>query len=293
LKSVARRQRRRNLGAVGFLLPYFLLLSVFFLAPALSIIPMSMTRWSLVDAPQWVFLDNYRALFQDPFFIKALRNTIYYTVLVTFVLTTLGLLLALLLNQKLRGRILGRVAVIMPYVVSSAVAGILWKWIYDRNYGIINSYMRALHLPMVGWLSDAHVAMLSIVIMNSWWSIGFNTIIFLAALQGIPAELYEAARIDGAARFRSFWSITLPMLKPITLYATVLCAANSFQMFDESYIMTQGGPLGSTTTLVNRIYTLAFENFRFGDAAALSVIVLAIIIVLTVSQFAVAGRRKI
>ncbi len=284
--------RRNGFGeAAGFVLPYMILLFAFFLVPALTIIPMSLTRWSLVDAPRWVFLDNFRDLFRDPQFFKALSNTFVYTVLVTAVLTALGLLLALLLNQRLRGRVIARVAVIMPYVISSAVAGILWKWIFDRNFGILNSYLRLLHIAPVGWLSRPSLALPSIVIMNAWWSVGFNTIIFLAALQGIPRDLYEAARVDGASPMRVFGGITLPMLRPITLYVTVLCAANSFQMFDEAYIMTQGGPLGATTTLVFKIYTMAFESFRFGDAAALSVVTLGVILLITAVQFGLAGRK--
>ena len=278
--------------AAGFLLPYMCLLVVFFLLPALTVIPMSLTRWSLVDSPQWVFLQNYITLFRDPIFFKALGNTFFYTALVTVVLTALGLVLGLLLNQRVRGRLLGRVFVIMPYIISSAVAGILWKWIFDRNFGILNSYLRMLHIAPVGWLSSVGLAMPSIVLVNCWWSVGFNTIIFLAALQGIPKELYEAARVDGASPLRAFLHVTLPMLRPITLYVTVLCAANSFQMFDESYMMTQGGPLCVTTTLVYRIYSLAFESFRFGDAAALSVVTLAIILLITAVQFGVAGRRS-
>ena len=290
MRLIVARRKNGFREAAGFILPYVCLLLVFFLLPALTIVPMSFTRWSLVDAPQWVFLDNYRTLFHDTFFVKALGNTFLYTVLVTVVLTALGLLLALLLNQRIRGKVFARVIVIMPYVISSAVAGILWKWIFDRNFGIVNNYLRLLHLAPVGWLSTVKLALPSIVIMNSWWSVGFNTIIFLAALQGIPKELYEAARVDGATKLRAFRWITLPMLRPITLYATVLCAANSFQMFDESY-MTQGGPLGATTTLVYRIYSLAFESFRFGDAAALSVVTLCIILLMTAVQFGVAGRR--
>jgi multiple sugar transport system permease protein len=277
--------------AFWFLLPYFSLYVVFFLMPAVTIIPMSLTSWSIVGTPRLLWFDNFLALLQDPLFWKAVRNTFYYTALVTIVLTILGLLLALLLNQSLRGRLVGRAFVILPYVISSAAAGILWKWMFERNFGILNSYLRLLHLPTPGWLADVDLAIPSIVLVNSWWSVGFNTVIYLAALQGIPSELYEAAEVDGATPFQSFRFITLPMLRPITLYVTVLCAANSFQMFDEAYIMTQGGPIGATTTLVYKIYTSAFENFRFGYAAALSVITLAIILVITMSQFRLAGRR--
>ena len=283
--------RIRSGGAFWFLFPYFLLFFLFFLLPAATILPMSLTKWRIVGAPRFVGLGNFRTLLGDPLFWKALGNTAYYTALVTVVLTLLGLCLAVLLNQRLRGRLLGRVFIIMPYVISSAAAGILWKWMFDRNFGILNSYLRLVHLPELGWLADVHLAMPSIVLVNSWWSVGFNTIIFLAALQGISQDLYEAAQVDGATPRQTFWYITLPLLRPITLYVTVLCAANSFQMFDEAYIMTQGGPIGTTTTMVYRIYSTAFEHFYFGRAAALSLVTLAIILFITMVQFRLAGWR--
>jgi multiple sugar transport system permease protein len=272
-------------AAFWFLLPYGTLYALFFLLPALTILPMALTRWSIVDSPAWVGISNFVYLFNDPMFWKATINTFYYTALVTVVLTGLGLGLAILLNQSLRGRLAGRIFVIMPYVISSVAAGVLWKWMFERNFGIINSYLRLLGLPAFGWLADTQMAMPSLVLANAWWSVGFNTIIFLAALQGIPADMYEAAQVDGATPLQSLRYLTLPLLRPITLYVVVLCAANSFQMFDEAYIMTQGGPVGSTATLVYRIYTTAFEGLRFGDASALSVVTLAFIVVFTIVQF--------
>lgn len=253
---------------------------------------MSFTRWSLLDTPVFVGLQNYIRLFNDQYFWKAVGNTFYYTVLVTIELVILGLLLALLLNQRIRGRVIGRIFVIMPYVISSAAAGVVWKWMYNQNFGIINSYLRELGLPIMGFLTSVTQAMPSIVLMNAWWSVGFNTIIFLAALQGIPEELYQAAMVDGANGWQIFRHITVPLLRPIILYATVLCAANSFQMFDEAYMMTQGGPVGSTVTLVYKTYNTAFEAFRFGDAAALSVLTMSFILIMTVTQFRFSGRES-
>ena len=157
---------------------------------------------------------------------------------------------------------------------------------------IINNYLQQFGLPFVGWLSDPNIALYSIVIMNIWWSVGFNTVTFLAAIQGIPEELYQAAQVDGASSLQSFFYITIPQLKPIILYVTVLCAANSFQMFDEAYVMTQGGPLGSTTTLVYKSYVEAFKNFRLGYSAALSVITCLIIIMITLIQMGANKRRN-
>jgi multiple sugar transport system permease protein len=282
----------RNSSKVAYLfvLPYFVLFICFFLIPAITILPMSLTSWNIVGNPKWIGLNNYIRIFGDPYFIKAIFNTFYYTIMVTILLVGLGLFLALLLNQPLRGRVVGRVFVIMPYVISSAVAGVVWKWMYSQNFGIFNSYLRGMGLQPMGFLTDPSQAMPSLIFMNGWWSVGFNTIIYLAALQGIPEDLYQAATVDGANSWQLFRYITWPLLRPITLYVTVLCLANSFQMFDESYMMTQGGPIGSTVTLVYKAYTTAFENFRFGEAAAISVITVLFILIFTVIQFGFARR---
>jgi multiple sugar transport system permease protein len=278
-------------GAYWFLLPYFVLFFLFLLLPAVTILPMSLTSWNILGTPKFVGFSNYLRMFKDHYFWKATFNTFEYTILVTIGLTILALLLAILLNQKLKGRVIGRVFVLMPYVISSAAAGIVWKWMYDNNFGIINSYLSQIGLQPQPFLIDTTQAMLAIVFMNLWWSVGFNTIIYLAALQGIPQELYQAAQVDGANGWQTFRYITLPSLKPITLYVTVLCFANSFQMFDESYIMTQGGPVGSTTTLVFRMWNMAFQNFRFGDAAAVSMVIILFILAVTLLQFRI-GRQK-
>lgn len=278
-------------SAFWFLLPYSLLFFFFFLLPAITILPMSLTRWNIVGTPKFVGLNNYLRMFKDQYFWKATFNTFEYTILVTIGLTLLALLLAILLNQKLRGRVIARVFVLMPYVISSAAAGIVWKWIYNQNFGIINSYLTQLGLHPQPFLTDTTQAMLALVFMNLWWSVGFNTIIYLAALQGIPQELYQAADVDGANAWQMFRFITMPSLKPITLYVTVLCFANSFQMFDEAYIMTQGGPVGSTTTLVLNMYNMAFQNFRFGDAAAISMVIVLFILTVTLIQFKVGNQK--
>ncbi len=271
--------------AFWFLLPYFFLYTLFFLIPFITLIPISFTKWNIIGNPKFVGIGNYTKLLGDSSFWKALGNTVYYTVLVTLILTVLGLLLGMLLNLKLKGRIFARTIVLLPYVISSAAAGILWKWIYDKNFGILNNYLRKIGVSSPpGWLSNPKLAIPSIVIMNSWWSVAFNTIVYLAALQGIPEELYEAAEIDGAGPLTKFRFITLPLLRYTTVYVMVLCWANSFQVFDEIYIMTQGGPVESTVTLVFKIFTTAFNNFEIGYASAISVITLILILLASLFQ---------
>jgi len=286
-----KRKIMNSHGAYWFLLPYSVVFFLFFLLPAITILPMSLTSWNIVGAPKFVGLTNYLRMFKDQYFWRATFNTFEYTILVTIGLTFLALVLAVLLNQNLKGRVIARVFVLMPYVISSAAAGIVWKWIYNQNFGIINSYLTQLGLQPQPFLTSTTQAMPALVFMNLWWSVGFNTIIYLAALQGIPQELYQAADVDGANAWQMFRYITIPSLKPITLYVTVLCFANSFQMFDEAYIMTQGGPVGSTTTLVLNMYNMAFQNFRFGDAAAISMVIVLFILAVTLIQFKVSNRN--
>ena len=163
--------------------------------------------------------------------------------------------------------------------------GILWRWIFEPNFGILNHYLAQVGIPRIWWLTDTAQAMPSIVIANWWWSAGFNTVVYLAGLQGIPHELYEAARTDGATGWALFRHITLPSLRPVTFYVIVIDTITSFQMFGESFVMTQGGPLGATTTLTYRLYSAAFKELELGYAAALSVVFLAAIVALTITEF--------
>ena len=193
--------------------------------------------------------------------------------MVTILLTSLGLLLALLLNQPLRGRTLGRVSVIMPYVISSAVAGVVWKWMYNPNFGIINSYLRQLGFEGFRFLTDATSGHALACVYECMVVGGFQHDYFPGCTsRESPKSSIRLRWWMARMPTRSFRHITVPLLRPIILYVTVLCAANSFQMFDEAYMMTQGGPVGSTVTLVYKTYITAFEAFKFGDAAALSVI---------------------
>lgn len=278
--------------AIWFILPYFLLYTVFFLLPVLTIIPISFSNWSIVGTPDFVGLKNYRAILTDELFWKSLKNTAYYAFLVTVSLVVVSLFLSTLLNKKIKGVILGRTFVILPYIISSAAAGILWRWIYNGNFGILNYYLQFLGIPKINWLTNPNIAMFAIISMNIWWSVAFNTIILLAALQGIPQELFDAARVDGANKIQLYWRITIPMLAPAILYVFVLCVANSFQMFDESFIMTQGGPIGSTMTLVYQIYLNAFDRFKIGYSSAMSFITMVIIFIIVILQFKLFREKR-
>ncbi len=279
-----RSVRRRNTWAYVMVGPYLVSVTLFFVVPFILAVPVSLTNWSIIGRPSFVGLDNYIRLFKDSSVLQALWNTVRYVLMQVPSLMVIGLGLALLLNMRLKGRTLARVVVVMPYVVNVVVMGIIWRWMFDPNFGIINHYLRRLGLSGSWWLADTSTAMLSIVIANWWWSAGFNTVVYLAGLQGIPRELYEAAAVDGATGWVAFRHVTLPCLRPVTFYVLLMDTITSFQLFGEPFVMTQGGPLGTTTTLTYKIYNSAFVELKLGYASAISVLFLAVISALVLLQ---------
>lgn len=279
-----RSARRRNTWAYVMVGPYLVSVTLFFVVPFILAVPVSLTNWSIIGRPSFVGLDNYIRLFKDSSVLQALWNTVRYVLMQVPSLMVIGLGLALLLNTRLKGRTLARVVVVMPYVVNVVVMGIIWRWMFDPNFGIINHYLRRLGLSGSWWLADTSTAMLSIVIANWWWSAGFNTVVYLAGLQGIPRELYEAAAVDGATGWVAFRHVTLPCLRPVTFYVLLMDTITSFQLFGEPFVMTQGGPLGTTTTLTYKIYNSAFVELKLGYASAISVLFLAVISALVLLQ---------
>lgn len=272
--------RRVNLTPYLFVLPYLLLFLVLRLGPSLAGLGISFTNWSAVGAPLWVGAANYRAMLVDPRLHDALLNTIWFTLLAVPLLMGLGLALAVFLNQPLRGRALGRIAVFTPYVVMPTVVGILWTWILEKDFGLLNA---ALGRP-IPWLVSGDWAMFGLVLAAVWSMVGYNTVLFLAGLQDIPVELYEAARIDGATPWSSFWRVTLPLLAPTTFLVLMLTIINSFQIFDLVYVMTSGGPGTSTLTLVQYVYVTAFQYYKFGYGSAVAMLMFAILLVAALVQ---------
>jgi len=263
-----------------FMLPYLIFFVLFRLGPSLAGLGVSVTNWQAVGAPQWVGLRNFEAMLRDPRFGDALRNTLTFTVLTVPTLVVLGLGLAMLLNQRRRGRTVGRVAIFMPYVVMSTVVGVVWTWILDKDFGLMNAYT-GVQTP---WLVSESVAMFGVIIATVWWTVGYNMVLFLAGLQDISEELYEAARIDGASTSGIFRFVTLPLLAPTTFVVLMLTLINSFQIFDQVYVMTSGGPGTATLTLVQYIYTTSFQFQRFGYGAAIAVVLFLILVAVAFFQ---------
>ncbi|HHE73430.1 MAG TPA: sugar ABC transporter permease, partial [Chloroflexi bacterium] len=255
----------------------------------------SLTRWNLPFKPTFIGLSNYRYLFTDeigaPEFLHSVRNSFYYALGVPLNMAV-SLAVALLLNRRLRGVSVFRTAYFLPTITSTAAISVIWLWVYHpADYGLLNSILMWLGFPPLRWLRDPHLAMPALILMGIWHGMGYNIVIFLAGLQAIPAHLYEAAEIDGAGSWARFWKITWPLLGPTTFYVLVVGVINSLKAFTQIHVMTQGGPLGATTTITYYLYQQAFERFAMGQASAVACILFVLLFVLTLIQFRVVGSR--
>lgn len=275
-----------------WVLPACLLYFVFKLLPMISGLYLSLLRWDGIEPPVFVGLQNYQRMFEDEIIGLALRNNVQYALGTVAGKIVLSLFLALLLNQALRGRAFYRTSLFMPVVMSFVVVGILWSWLYNTQFGLINTLFQTLGLDflVLDWLGDPKVALWSLIIVDIWKWYGFHMVIFLAGLQTIPAELYEAARIDGAGRWQQFWSITLPLLQPVMLVNVTLSLMGGFNVFDIPYVMTEGGPANSTMVMSLHIYIRGFKFYRFGYAAALSYVLLTLVTILAAIQMKIMAR---
>jgi len=286
------RTRGDGIAPWLFLAPYGVVFLIFFLLPALWSAVMSLTDWKIVGMPRFVGLKNYLRLFGDPLFFTALQNTAVYTAVIVPLMALVGLGLALLLNQPLRGRTVTRTAVFAAYVVMVSVVGIVWRWVLDpTGAGIVNYYLGRIGLGPYPWLAAPETAMLSIILATVWWTAGYNMVMYLAGIQDIPDTLREAVRIDGAGGWQEFWHLTLPMLRPVTVFVVVMSIAKSFQVFGQVYVMTQGGPSNSTLTIVNYLYVVGFTWFEMGYAAAIAYALFALLLVITLLQFRMVSRE--
>jgi len=275
---------REAAWAYLFLTPFFIGLLAFILGPVVAAFVISFTDWDLLASPSWIGLTNYREMASDTLFWTALKNTLYFTVVSVPVSLTVALGLATLMNRKLRGINLLRAIYFFPVTASIVAVSLLWSWMYTPNFGIINYTLGQFGLPALKWLVDPNLAMPSVVLMSIWRGLGFNIVVFLAGLQGIPKDLYEAAELDGAGEWNRFRHITIPLLSPTMFFAGVMAVIASFQVFEQTYIMTQGGPGNATLTLVYHIFQNGFTYLRMGYASAMSFVLFAILFVITIVQ---------
>jgi multiple sugar transport system permease protein len=270
-----------------FALPYLGLFAAFVVLPLLYGLGLSFYRWELLSPapPQFVGAANYHEAFEDAYFWKALGATLRFVVMVIPLTVGLALAIAVGLNALPRSRqTVYRAAYFLPTILTISVAGLLWRWFYNSEFGLFNAYLAPLGLK-IPWITDTRWAMKSIVLMTLWWTVGGPMVVFLAGLQNIPAHYHEAAALDGATGWQSFLHVTLPLLRPVLLFVAVLNIIGAFQVFGQTFMITRGGPELSTRSLVQYIYETAFNNYRMGYAAALSWLLFLVIAVFSFAQF--------
>lgn len=275
----------RNMAWVSlFLLPSLSGLILFTLLPILASLGLTLFSWDLLTPPHFIALGNFDRLLHDPTFWASLSHTLYFIAGYIPLVMVLALGLAVILNQNLPGRVLFRGAFFLPVVSAWVAVALLWQWIFNPRFGLVNYLLALFGLHGPNWLFDPNWAMPAIIITSVWKDIGFIMVMFLAGLQDIPADYYEAASIDGAGAWQSFWYITRPLLAPATFFALIISLINSFQVFDQVWIMTSGGPAGATTVLVEEIVKNAFSYGQMGYAAALSWVLFVLVFAATLVQ---------
>jgi multiple sugar transport system permease protein len=286
-----------NTAAWFFLAPALLLIFVFFFLPVAASLVLSVTDFDLYGIAdpgntRFVGLQNYSRLLQTPDFWAALRNTFYFAFVGGPLTIAVALGAALLLSSKLvRFKGFFRTVYFTPFVTTLVAVAIVWRYLYHTRYGLFNYALSYIGIGPIDWLGDPHWAMPAIILMAVWKSFGYNMLIFIAGLQSIPEELYDAAEIDGAGAFRRFFSITLPMLMPTLVFVSVVTMIGYFQLFAEPYVMTQGGPLRSTTSVVLLMYEEGFRWWRMGYAAAIAFVLFVVILIATLLQFRLQRER--
>lgn len=258
-------------------------LGIFVFGPVVYAFFLGFNRWDLITPPVWVGGDNYKDFINSSLFWKVIGNTLYFTLVSVFLGVIVSLGLAMIVNQKIKGVSFFRPVYFLPVISSMVAVSLVWKWLYNAQFGLINYFLKFLGIAGPNWLNSSLWAMPAIIIMSVWKMTGYNMIVLLAGLQNIPKELYEVASIDGASRWRQFWNITLPLLSPALFFALIILFISSFQVFEQTYVMTGGGPHYATLTLPLYIYQTSFLWFKIGYGAALSfvffLIILAVILI--------------
>jgi multiple sugar transport system permease protein len=282
-------RRRRDFYFYVFLTPWLIGLVIFRAGPMIASALLSLMRWEVLRPPAFVGLENWRTMFGDPLFWLSLRVTFVYTMGVVPLGVTASFLLALLMNQNVRGITVFRTIYYLPSVVSGVSVAMLWLWIFNPQFGLLNHTLAIVGIKGPGWVFDKEWVLPALVIM-SLWGVGGNMIIYLSGLQGIPTHLYEAAQIDGAGRWRSLMSITVPLMTPIVFFNLVMTVISSFQVFTAAFVMTAGGPSNASLFYVLYLFRNAFQYFRMGYASALAWVLFVIIGFFTLLIFRSADR---
>lgn len=291
IKSSVKKRISKASCVLLFILPAIIPLSVFWIWPMIKAIFMSFTDWDYMSSTyNMVGTLNYRELFSDNMFYNALKNTFVFT-LGTLIPTIVGgLAIAMVLKKNIKGSALYKAIIFSPWITPTVAISIVWNWIFEPQYGFANYILQLLNLPKSQWLQSSDTAMLAVIIVTVWKGFGWAMVFYLTALERVPRHLYEAAAIDGANSWDKFINITLPLISPTTFFLSIVTTINSIQAYDQIQVLTQGGPAGSTRTILYMYYQTAFENFNIGQATAMATVILVIIGTLAGMQF-VASKK--
>lgn len=272
--------QNKQQGGLLFVLPALVGTFIFIIIPIICSFALSFTEWDLLNDITFVGLDNYKSVLSEPEFLQILINTFVYAISTTVFAVIIPLIIASILNAKIRGAEAFKTIYFLPFITPAVVIAIVWAWIFDPNIGLVNNLLNTHY----SWLYSTKLAMPILIFISVWKLIGYNVVLFLTGFSTINQDVYEAAKIDGANNKHTFLKITVPLLKPTIYFVTTVTAISSFQIFDLIYVMTQGGPAGSTDVIVYSIYKYAFEYFDIGKSCALAYILFVIILVLALIQ---------
>lgn len=284
--NAAHKLRRKNtLTALSFIAPNFIGFFLFTLIPVIFSLILAFMKWDSFGTPEFVGLKNFSKMLNDDTFWISLKNTFLYTIGVVPLTLICSLGLAILLNKKIRGMKFFRTAFFFPYVTSLVAIAVVWNMLFHPTMGPINQFLKLFIENPPGWTSSSDWALTAIVIVSVWRGMGYYMILYLAGLQSVPKELYEAASMDGAGKWKQFLNVTVPSLRPTTFFVTIMLVINCFKIFDLVQVMTAGGPGRATNVLVYQIYNEAFVKFNFGYASAIAMVLFVIVLSITVIQF--------
>lgn len=283
--------RRDALTFIAFVAPNFLLLAVFTFWPVLYSLYLSLLKWNMIAKSRpFVGIANYRTMVADPVFWLVVRNTFALAGVTVFVTLAVALALAVVLNRRIVGRSFYRAVIFSPTFTTSVAVAMVWGWILEPNYGLLRVFLRWFGLASPNWLGDVHWTLPAVMIVAVWSGLGYAMVIFLAGLAGVPVELYDAARVDGASAWQTFWKLTFPLLSPTTFFLVVTSIIGALKAFDIPAIMTDGGPLNSSNVYVLYLYQNAFKWFKTGYASALALVLFVVILAITAAQVRLSRR---
>lgn len=285
-KSLAASRRR---WGVVFILPQLVSLICFGIIPIVIAFILSFYEWNGFTIPEFIGIENFITVLKDPDMWTAVRNTLVYTVIYVPCSIILALLLAVVLN-KVAGKLIYRAVFFLPQIVTSVGIAVVWSWIYQPQFGILNMILRFFGFEGREWLRDPSTAMGAVIVMSIWWGLGYNIVLFLAGLQNVPSTYIDAAKIDGATSKDIFLHITVPLISPTTLLVTITTMIDSFQVFDQMFLLTNGGPAKSTYTIALHIYQTAFSEYEMGQASTISLFLFVVIVAISALQFKLSNK---